>query len=331
MTRGKSYVADASVEKDFYVDTGAARGRFGNTRTYAAMNGAGADGEENKGNRNAPPKSDPRMESKGRERFGEVRRSAGERRRFVKRRRGLLMSLAVLCFSVLVILLIYQFVFVVSDVTVVGEGIYSSETLLEASGVRQGVNLYSFRASTVEKRLTLSCPYIKEVEIDRRVPNNVTITVFEDRPVYYAVIFGEYKILSEGLRVLDSFADKASVPEGLVKLNLPSVSYSISGRVLRLADEKRERGVRDVLATIGASALCTRITMIDLRDQFDMYAVCDSQFKLMLGKEASLEYKLNVAAKVLEDEMFLTDDKLIVDLTTDGKTGVIVDNLMEVE
>lgn len=272
-----------------------------------------------------------RMESGRREKYGEARREAGERRRAILRRRWLLLAAASVGVLSLMMFLGYKFIFVVRNINVKGEGTYSVETILESSGIHEGVNLYSFRASTVENNITLRCPYIGSVTVDRQIPNKMTITVKEDKPVYYAVIFGEYKLLSENLRVLDVAPSKDDLPEGLIKLKLPAVSYSVSGRVVKFADPKRERSVRSVLGIAAQSGIRDKLTMIDLRDQFNMSMVCDAKQKLMVGSETDLEYKLKIAEKILENEMFASEGKYKIDFTVDGKTGVVPDELIEVE
>ena len=272
-----------------------------------------------------------RIRSRGRAKIGEVRKEAGRRRRLVEKRRGILLALGVIAMFVLTLLLIYKLLFVVNDITVVGEGIYSAEELVNASGVSVGENLYSFRASSVEKSVTFNCPYIKDVELDRQMPDKVTLSVSEDKPVYYAIVFGEYKLLSEGLRVLESVSSPEELPEGLIRLRLPALAYSVEGRVIKFVNEKRERGIREVLAVTLESVLVEKITTIDLRDQFDITMVCEGKTKLVIGDSERLSHKLKTASKVLEDDMFKTENKIRVDLTTEGKTGVIIDNLMELE
>ncbi|MBQ6788920.1 MAG: FtsQ-type POTRA domain-containing protein [Clostridia bacterium] len=310
-----------AFEKDFY-----GTGIFFSEKNEAPRNG----GDRSHGDAERRSQA-RRMESGRREKYGEARREAGERRRAVNRRRWLLLAAASVAVLAVLMFLGYKFIFVVRTINVEGEGIYSAETILSASGVGEGVNLYSFRASTVEKNITLKCPYIGSVEVDRQIPNKMTITVTEDKPTYYAVIFGEYKLISEKLRVLGEVETKEDLPEGLIKLKLPAVSYSVSGRVIKFADAKRERSVRDVLKAASESGISEKLTMIDLRDQFNMAMVCDGKQKIMIGNEGDLEYKLKIAEKILEDEIFASDTKYKIDFTVEGKTGAVPDENIEVE
>ena len=290
--------------------------------------------DENKNNENDTPPSEEkpsRISARGKEKLSEARREAGERRKFIERKRGLFLLLIILVLFVLMLLAIYKLVFVVKKIEIVGNDMYTIEELLGASGIGEGINLYSFRASSVEKSITLNCPYVKSVEVDRTMPGDVKITVVEDKAQFYVDVFGEYKILSDNLRVLETVVDKTKIPQGLIKLKLPQIKYSVTGRVLVFANERLDRGIRDVLEGVSASPLADRTTLVDLRDQFDITVVCDGQFKLILGDDGNLLYKLKTASKVLEDDMFKTDNKVRIDLTTEGKTGVIIDNLMDLE
>lgn len=272
-----------------------------------------------------------RIRSRGKAGLGEARKQAGEKRKNVERRRGLFFGVTILLMFLAIVFLIYKFVFVVNSITVEGTDKYTAEEIIEASGLHTGINLYSFRESTVVKRITLACPYITSVDVKRHVPSKVTLVVVEDVPKYYADIFGEYKILSEGLRVLDTVEDAEQLPGGLIKLKLPSVSYSVEGRVIQFASPQRERGIRDLLTAIIGSDISSRVTAIDISDRFDISVVCDSKYKLILGSAERADMQLKTAAAVLQDEMFTTDNKIRVDLTTDGKTGVVIDNLMDLE
>lgn len=322
------------AENDFYF-TAVGRSFHGSSEDRTQMYRGKVynfDEEKNNGNDSSSGEEKPsRISARGKEKLSEARREAGERRKFVERKRGLWLFLIVLILFILMMLGVYKLVFVVKNIEITGNGIYSVEELLEASGIGEGINLYSFRASSVEKNITLNCPYVKNVEVDRTMPGDVKLTIVEDKAVFYADVFGEYKILSDNLRVLETVKNNSDIPDDLIKLKLPQIKYSVSGRVLSFSSEKRDRGIRDVLENVLTSPLADRITLVDLRDQFDITMVCDGKFQLVLGGDDNILYKLKTASKVLEDEMFKTDNKVRIDLTTDGKTGVIIDNLMDLE
>ena len=193
------------------------------------------------------------MEDKHRDDVEDARRRASARRKFIERRRGLLLALSIILLTALLTFGFYKLVFVVRTINVEGNLTYAAEEIIEASGVRTGLNLYSFRASTADSKVTFGCPYVEHVDVKRSPPGTVTLNVVEDVPSYYTDIFGKTVILSDGLRVLDTLAEGEPVPDMLIRLKLPAVSYSVEGRLIEFAGEKDERSIR---ATLEAAAGC---------------------------------------------------------------------------
>lgn len=262
---------------------------------------------------------------------GEARREAAARRKKVTSRRRIILAVLILILFAATLAVIYKFVFVVGNINVVGTSLYSENEVIDASGIYNGINLYSFRRSAVERKITLACPYIGSVEVKRNVPNSVDLILTDESAAYYTVIFGDIKILSEGLRVLDSADNKNEIPEGVKYIKLPPVKYSVTGRVIEFAEPKYDRIVRSVLSELKDSELEERITSVDIRDQFDISMVCDGAYKLIIGNGEDIPYKLKTAALVLQDEMFEGGKKAKIDLTVRDKTGVRLDELLDVE
>lgn len=264
----------------------------------------------------------------GKRKMREVRREAGERRRQVKRRRALLLALACVVILALTASAVYKLLFVVKSINVTGSELYSTQEICDAGGISEGMNLYSFRSSLFSTGVTLKCPYISGVTLERVLPNTVNITAQEERALYYADVYGEYKLLSESLRVLDTVTEDET--DGLVELKLPAVSYAVAGRQIAFANERRRSDIAELLSQLAKSQLSDRISVIDLRDKYEVTMVCDGLRLLVIGENEDVEYKLRVAAKVLEDSMFEdSTDKYRIDLTVRGKTGVLKDNSLE--
>lgn len=270
-------------------------------------------------------------EQKKREDVEDARQKAASRRRSVEHRRGFFLAVAILAVLIGFIAGLYKLVFVVRSVSVEGDSRYSAEEIIAASGIRQGVNLYSFRASTADASVTLGCPYIEKAEVKRTVPSTVVLSVTEDVPLYYTDIFGKTKILSDGLRVLETLEDGENPPDGLIKLKLPGIIYSVEGRLLRFAGEKDERGIRATLTAASESALAGRITVIDLRNPFDIKAQCDGKYLLLFGGSSEIGKKFKAAAKVLEDPMFASGNRARLELSDVTKTSVVFDNSIELD
>ncbi len=253
-------------------------------------------------------------------------RRAMRRKLFVKVRRIGGTCLIACLFLVCALLLVYKLFYVVGDITVVGTSLYPPETILEASGVASGDNLYSFSSRVVQESVTLHCPYVRALSVDRKAPNAVHFTVTEDEAVFCAYIYGELRALSPTLRVLDAVDADTAAQQGLIRLCLPAVDKAVAGRVVALENVRSERIIREITAAVLASTLSDRITAVDLREPHSLRMICDGQYLLLFGDTKDVGMKLKIADAVMADELFSSAIKAQIDLSDTGETSVVLDD-----
>ncbi|MBQ8747234.1 MAG: FtsQ-type POTRA domain-containing protein [Clostridia bacterium] len=244
------------------------------------------------------------------------------------RRVGLAVLIGVV-FLVCALVLVYKLAYVVNDITVTGASLYSPETILDAAGVEEGQNLYSFSSRVVQNRVTLHCPYVRSLHVDRQAPDTVYFAVTEDEATFSAYIYGELRALSPSLRVLDSVTEDEAAANGLIRLCLPAVNQAVAGRVIVFENERGARMIRDIAAAVLASPLSDRITAVDLTDAHTLRMVCDGQFLLNFGDTKDVAVKLKIASAVLQDSLFSTAVKAQIDLTATDETSVVLDDQLD--
>ena len=242
---------------------------------------------------------------------------------------SLLIALLMVVLIAFVALPVYKLIFVVNDFHVDGSTVYSDAEILAASGVSLGDNLYSFSSRTAENNLTLRCPYIRALDVDRTVPDSVLFTVAEDSAVFCAEIYGELWAISGNLRLLER-TDKATAAEqGLIRLLLPEVQRAISGRVLDFGNERNAMRIREILESVTKSAIRSSITCVDLRNLRELHMVSRSVYLLDFGNAEDVMLKLRVAQAVLADPLFDGTIRAELDLTSAGSTSVVFDDQLQ--
>lgn len=224
---------------------------------------------------------------------------------------------------------IYETLFGIESITVTGLTKYKESVVIEASGLSPGDKLWSFSASRTEAAITLACPYIKSVKVRRIIPNAVVLGVSEDSALYYADILGERFILNADCKVLALTSTDTMPSGGLIKLKLPEVRRAIAGRALVYKESWPEKYVSECLAAASSSGLFDRLNMIDLRNRSNLVMTSDSKYLLILGTVENADIKLLTAEKILEDELFSTDNKASIDLTNIKESSVIIDNQLD--
>lgn len=252
-----------------------------------------------------------------------ARRQAIAHKKFTENRHALITAFLMLLVTALFIGFVYLAFFVIADVEVEGSELYTAEEVVEAAGFAVGDNLYSFHAGQAEELILFHCPQIRSAQISRTVPNAVDIVLNDDTPVYYADIYGDYAVLSSGLRVLGFTDAETAEADGLTRLILPAVKESVAGRVVSFAEERSLRYVRSVLAASEGSALFAerRIDKIDVSDEHNVKFICDGMYILQLGSEKESDLKLRMAYKTIGDSAFEREIPAVINLERLSETG----------
>ncbi len=261
----------------------------------------------------------------------EAYRRAVRRKLLVRLRRIGAAGLIACVFLIGALLLVYKLFYVIDDITLTGTSLYAPETILKATGVSEGANLYSFSSRIVQDRVTLRHPYVRSLAVDREAPDTVHFTVSEDEAVFCAYIYGELRAISPTLRVLDRISEEYASEQGLIRLCLPAVEEAIAGRVLTFANERNARMIREIVSTVLSSALTERITAIDLTESHTLRMVCDGQYLLHFGDTQNIATKLKIASAVMEDSLFSTAVKAQIDLTSLDETSVVLDDQLDLD
>ncbi len=249
------------------------------------------------------------------------------KKRFLDHKNTIITAIVVILVTILFLYLGYKIAFVVNKIEINGTTSYGESEILEASGISEGDNLFSFDKDRAEADITFRCPYIMNAEVSRTVPETVMINLEADTAMYSADVWGEYLVLSPNLRVLDTTTKEEAAAMGLTELVLPPVAYSVSGRSIQFQSARDERFIRDVLEEIAASALHTEgyINKIDFSDEFNMTMQVGGKYLLRLGGESDCDLKLKMAKKTIDKLAEENSSPARIDLTTVGEASVRFD------
>lgn len=251
-------------------------------------------------------------------------------RRRVRRKRFFRGAVTIFFLLVLtfgVVLAGYKVLFRISEIDVVGDTPYTAEEICAGAGVSIGDGLYSFSSVKAGERLSANLPYIGELKVDRHIPNKITFTVKYEEAEYYTEIYGKIYLMSKSLRVVGEASDTDT--ENLTRLRLPGVKEVRFGFVPILRDSGAQKRMVSITDITGKSAMCERITQIDLRSSYELKMVSDGKHLLYMGDYTEVDTKLMIAETVLRDEMFKGENKARLDLSELSKTTVLMDNKLD--
>jgi cell division protein FtsQ len=237
----------------------------------------------------------------------------GERQRLTeknikrkKRRMRFVVISTLLIISTVIGGLIYGFFafFKITEYTVEGATVYTTEQVFENSGLTIGDNLFISDIKSVANRLETNLPYIGKVEIRRIMPGTVCFTVSETTAICAMVEGNGFVLLNKDGKVLEQKMEEPT--DGLPILEcLPSQNAKI-GYTVEIAKQENALGspleiYKDLLAAIDSSGM-TDITLIDISDTTDVWLTYQERIKMHIGTPKMLESRLVFAAELLKSE-----------------------------
>ena len=250
------------------------------------------------------------------------RLQAKKRFKKVVRRINYILLSIVLCFC-FVIICMAAFL-KIDHIEVTGNSRYTSDEIVEVSGISVGQNLYAIDKKEARRFITLEYPYINEVIIRRTLPSTLTFKIGEEDPRYYTEIFGEYFILSQSLRILERTSEFDEDNTSLVLLKLPVVKKAIVGNAVEFDKELTFGYISEFIDRVENNGMASRLTEIDISNKYNIYVNCEDRFRIYLGDNTDTDMKLTFAGLMIDN--FEPDQKGTVDAHDITVGSVILDN-----
>ena len=223
-------------------------------------------------------------------------------RKTVKRRLFTILLLVFLCVVFLIIAI--AVFFRVSDIEIRGNSYYKDQDIIDASGIEYGKNIYLVDSSDVSDRIVEGFPFVKKVDLSRKVPSTVVLELECEDPMCCVEIAGEYFLVSRGLHVLerlDNADDLAARYPGVKRLIVSGVSEMIVGRDARFDKDAYAADLNTIMDTVSASDIFEGVTTVDVSDRFNITLIYAHTVKATLGGTDDLELKLRFLAEIIKD------------------------------
>lgn len=217
------------------------------------------------------------------------------------------MIAAVLCLTVF---------FKIDSITVEGKTRYSSDEIIDASGIAIGTNLLLCNTEPSKEIITKEFPYIESVSIKKNPFNSVTIYVEEAKPTTAIETNGKFYILSAKgkiIEILDS--NKYNVP--LIKgaeLKKTELSATIEYKLANMNNI-----INDVTQALNENEV-TKVSTINVTNPSNVKLSYDKRLTIILGIPENLSYKVKTA-KLIIDEKLEKDSKGTVDVSMCAEGG----------
>ena len=215
------------------------------------------------------------------------------------RRRRFVYAAMVIIAAAAFFTVVFTVFFKISSVTVTGTERYEAEDIAAAAGIEPGEPLYSFGSANAAERIKSEFPYVKEVNVTRRIPSSVEVEVTEETPAFVISVANDAYIVSDSFKVLERLP-AADAPEGLVRLNTGMVENCTVGSALSFRETKLLDSLKTLWQTLEDYSQNGYVDYIDAVNRFDIYFGFKGRIRVYLGDARECDAKIRFFIKIME-------------------------------
>ena len=215
--------------------------------------------------------------------------------------------------------------FKVDTVTVSGTSRYSSEEIIQASGVQIGDNLFLLNKYEISDAIIEALPYVSSVSISRQLPDALLIEVTDSNQGGVIAQNGTYWVISSGGKVLGERAEAGSgaLIRGIT-LQDPAVGSTITAAE---GDERKLSQLLELFAALEEKGMLQGVRSFDFSEEGVISMEYADRFTVRFPYGADFSYKLTQLSMVIEQLEEQGDQRPgVIDMTSDaGRINFIPD------
>ena len=193
-------------------------------------------------------------------------------------------------------------IFNIKNIEVYGNSKISSDTIISLSGLSINQNIFSFWTSDIKDAIKQNA-YIDKVQISRKIPDKIEISVQERVATYMLTLGNAYVYINNQGYILEITSKKLAVPV-IIGYNTPAEEI-VEGNRLNETDLEKLNDVLKIMeaASSGDNKLAELITQIDISDKNNyILDISSENKKVYLGDVSDLSTKILWINKILKDE-----------------------------
>lgn len=241
-----------------------------------------------------------------------------QRNRIRARMRIVYMVLALVLAVIAVYLLVTKY-FIVNSVTVSDSIYYTKEDLINTSGIMPGESMFKYNSGEIENRLYTLHPYISKVDVKKKFPSNIEITLEEQDGVMYIPVLRERYDLNSDLKVLG----KSKTADNKIELRTNKIERCIVGEQVMLEDSHDKELIKEIYSSLCGIGAEKEISYMDIRDRFNIIINYQNRFEVFLGDDELLDYKIRILEKVIVD---FPNDSGTITINNSGRAVINLDD-----
>ena len=187
--------------------------------------------------------------------------------------------------------------FNISQIEVEGEGYYTEQRIIDATGIALQDNMFRTNMSQIEQRMVRELPRIKAVNIRRVLMDKIVIEIEEAVPVGVVPVGGDYAVLDTDSKVLEVTPVQ---PLDLILISGCPVAKYEPGLMAEFESEEAAGLITQVMEALDRAGMLEDTTELNVEKRYDIFFRYGEYFTCELGDVEKLDNKLQMITKVIE-------------------------------
>ena len=193
----------------------------------------------------------------------------------------------------------YTFLFNINEIRVAGQSdMYSAEEIVAASGINKGDNLLRLDCEKSEQMILDNLLYVETAKVERDFPSSLDITVTKCIPAFNVNYGNGTLLVSKNGKIL---ADNGFITEGLPIIYGFDPADHNPGKPAASENEHKNEAFHELISSMAAKNDDSIMT-VDMSDEHAIIVNYKNGMIFKMGNWNDVEYKLNLAETVMQDE-----------------------------
>lgn len=186
----------------------------------------------------------------------------------------------------------------IENVEIKGQTIYTDEEIMQAAGIVKGRKMFTLKEEIVRTDITTKLPYIKEVMLERKLPDTVILHVSATKDKYVISSSGTWLTLDASGKVVD--ASRQTLESGVYRADGFDFQQFSVGDIYK-PDESNERRfelLKKIVALLERGGVVDT-AVIELKNTDDVRIIYNEKIAVYLGDCQNLEEKIPSASAII--------------------------------
>lgn len=181
---------------------------------------------------------------------------------------------------------------------------YNAEDVSNFLSIPKDTNLITYKSSKAEDALCTQFPYIKEVEIKKKLPSVLEVNITENKGTLFLELGTDVFIISSGGRVLEIVNDPYYDGKKRTKLLTGEIKRCICGEDLVFDKPEKLEILSEITSALEEYSMISYMTDIDTTDKFNVKLTYDGRFTIYFGTFEKADAKVKLLSEMMDNDIW---------------------------